>query len=97
MAADKVLEPIAVDWMKHNPVRVAILFFKKLGTLYSAFSPTITDNEQAMSSTKIITAVSFYPVLILALVGLVKAPGRNGVFLRRFISDRVCHWALIAC
>jgi 4-amino-4-deoxy-L-arabinose transferase-like glycosyltransferase len=81
LAADKVLEPIAVAWMKEHPMRVASLFLKKLVPLYSALSPTISEDSQPGLGKRIIAAVSFYPVLALALVGMVLSRPRRRKFM----------------
>jgi 4-amino-4-deoxy-L-arabinose transferase-like glycosyltransferase len=69
LATDEVLGPIAVRYVISNPARTAWLALVKLRTLYSAFSKTATQNVHTTERNKLVAALSFYPVLALAIVG----------------------------
>jgi 4-amino-4-deoxy-L-arabinose transferase-like glycosyltransferase len=70
LATDQVLRPIVLDYMRAHPARVASLFWKKLVTLYSAYTPTMVHNEFTSERNQWLAALSFYPVLVLALLGM---------------------------
>lgn len=69
LATDEVLGPLAVRYVVSNPLRTLVLAFKKLGTMYSAFSKTATHNVHTTGRYKLIAALTYYPMLVLALLG----------------------------
>jgi len=84
VVTDGILLPIALRHVREHPVRTAKLFALKLGTLYSAFSKTLTQNRDTSRLHRVLAAVTFYPLLALAAVGAVvgvRRPARGGVVL----------------
>lgn len=69
LATDEVLKPIAVSWMMHHPFLATGLFFKKFIPLYSACSDTISDSEKISGVKRVIAGITFYPMLLLAVMG----------------------------
>ena len=69
MATDEVLGPIAVRYILTNPGRTLWLAGRKLRTLYSAFSKTVTQNVHTNPRNEFVASVSFYPMLALSLAG----------------------------
>jgi 4-amino-4-deoxy-L-arabinose transferase-like glycosyltransferase len=69
LATDEVLRPAAIDSLFANPARTAALMMTKLGTLFSAFSGTETNNTFTEVRNRWFAAVSFYPIMLLAIVG----------------------------
>jgi 4-amino-4-deoxy-L-arabinose transferase-like glycosyltransferase len=69
LATDPVLGPLALEYMAAHPIRTTILFVRKIGTFFSAFSKTITDNEDVSSRNRLIANLAFYPILVLAFAG----------------------------
>jgi 4-amino-4-deoxy-L-arabinose transferase-like glycosyltransferase len=70
MATDQVLMPIALRYMAAHPGRTVELFVKKLVTLFSPFSKTLTTNAYTTSTYRLIAQISFLPLLVLAIVGV---------------------------
>lgn len=66
-------------WLGAHPGRFIALSARRLVTLYSAFTRTMTENEAANRWSRLVAAVSFYPVLVLGLIGIVVAWRRNPV------------------
>jgi uncharacterized membrane protein len=64
-------------WLRAHPGRFIALSARRLVTLYSAFTRTMTENEAANRWSRLVAAVSFYPVLALGLAGFVVAWRRN--------------------
>jgi len=69
LASDDVLKPVILAEIRSRPWRFLGLMAKKTLTFYSAFSSTLTQNEYTRAAYKILAAVSFYPLLILAAAG----------------------------
>jgi 4-amino-4-deoxy-L-arabinose transferase-like glycosyltransferase len=69
LATDDVLGPVARRYMLEHPGRTAILFARKVGTLFSPFSKTLTHNDHVTPHNRLIAAAALYPILALALVG----------------------------
>jgi hypothetical protein len=65
------------QWLQAHPKRFVALSARRLVTLYSAFTPTMTENEATNQWSRLAAAVSFYPVLVLGLVGIAVAWRRN--------------------
>lgn len=70
MATDEVLMPIALRYMAAHPGRTLALFGKKLVTLFSPFSKTITSNAYTTSTYRLVAQISYLPLLALAVVGV---------------------------
>jgi 4-amino-4-deoxy-L-arabinose transferase and related glycosyltransferases of PMT family len=77
LARDDVLGPLAAEVMRKHPVRTTGLFARKLLTLFHAFSDTKTHNQFTSGSKRLVAAVTFYPILALAFVGLILAAPRH--------------------
>jgi hypothetical protein len=75
-------------WLRRHPARFWVNTGRRLSTLYSAFTTTMTKNEMTNRQMELLAAGSFYPVLILGLVGVVAA-------LRWNMASAVLH-AIIA-
>jgi 4-amino-4-deoxy-L-arabinose transferase-like glycosyltransferase len=71
--ADHSFIRAAVDWMAEHPADVLRLSGLRLLGLYSAFTRTRTQTEDASPRNQIIAAISFYPVLAMGLIGAVIA------------------------
>jgi 4-amino-4-deoxy-L-arabinose transferase-like glycosyltransferase len=71
IARDDVLQPIAIELIKADPVRFVRLFFRKVVTLFDAFSETGLTNIHTVSSLTIFVALYFYPLLALGVAGAV--------------------------
>lgn len=69
LAMDDVLKPLAIDAVLSHPLRTLRLIAAKTGTLYSAFSETATGNDSSIPLRRWIAPLSFYPLLVLALIG----------------------------
>lgn len=69
LATDEVLGRVAVREMLDDPKRTFVLALKKTATLYSAFTETLTTNAYTRGPIRLLAALSFYPVLALAVVG----------------------------
>ena len=80
LARDDVLGPLAAEGMRKHPVRTTGLFARKLLTLFQAFSDTKMRNQFTSGSKCLVAAVSFYPILALAFVGLILAAPRHRYF-----------------
>ena len=70
MAYDAVVKPVAMELVRTNPGRTARLFVRKVGVLYSAFSPTTSSNAYTTGKVKQIAVLTFYPILLLGLAGI---------------------------
>ena len=84
VVTDSILLPIAVRHMREHPGRTVELFVRKLVTLYSAFSKTLTQNHDTSRRNKLLAALAFYPLLALATAGAVvgvRRRARVGVVL----------------
>jgi hypothetical protein len=86
---DRRLAAEGWHWLRGHPARFCVNTLHRLGTLYSAFSTTITKNEMTDRRKELLAAGSFYPVLILGLVGVVGA-------LRWNVASAVLHAAIAA-
>jgi hypothetical protein len=69
LASDEVLGPLALDYMRRHPQRTIELFFLKLRTLFTPFTRTLTVNADVSPRNRAIAAATFYPILVLAIVG----------------------------
>jgi 4-amino-4-deoxy-L-arabinose transferase-like glycosyltransferase len=69
LASDAVLRPIAFDYMRTHPGRTVTLFAKKLATLLSPWSKTISTNDDTSRPKRLIAAAFYLPVLTLAVAG----------------------------
>jgi 4-amino-4-deoxy-L-arabinose transferase-like glycosyltransferase len=70
---DHVLQSAGTKWMAYHPGDVLWLSGMRMLSLYSAFTRTNTPTEDASRRNKIIAGISFYPVLVLGLIGAVVA------------------------
>jgi 4-amino-4-deoxy-L-arabinose transferase-like glycosyltransferase len=70
LASDRVLMPLAVRYIALHPLQTLVRSCRRLRLLFSAFSPTITTNEHTSVHYKAVAALSFYPVLALAVLGM---------------------------
>lgn len=77
LAQDDVLGPLAVQWIRAHPQRAALLTLTRVTTLFSAFSATQSQNEHTQWLYSVAAAVSFYPVLLLAILGMALALPRR--------------------
>ncbi len=96
LAMDDVLGPVARDYIAVAPGPALVRSGRKLLTFFSAFSRTETT---ALSSrTALVAALTFYPLLVLALLGAVLAPAR-GLLLPCLVvvSMAAVHAALTSC
>lgn len=69
LALDEVLGPLGLRDIKADPLRTARLFMRKIHTLYSPFTPTASSNAFSSPLYKLVALASFYPMMVLALVG----------------------------
>jgi 4-amino-4-deoxy-L-arabinose transferase-like glycosyltransferase len=69
LASDAVLGPLALEYMAMHPQRTAELFLRKIVTLFSAFSKTITTNGDGSDRNRLVATVVYYPIFVLALAG----------------------------
>ena len=82
LARDEVLRPVVIELITKDPARFASLFGAKVITLFEAFSKTEKTNASTSSGKQLVAAVSFYPVLLLALAGMILVAGQH----RRFMA-----------
>jgi 4-amino-4-deoxy-L-arabinose transferase-like glycosyltransferase len=75
LATDTLAKPLVLRYIADNPRRTAALFFRKLGVLYSAFSSTFSSNVDTTSGKRMWVAVVHYPMLGLALAGMLLSVG----------------------
>ena len=71
LASDAVLGPIALDYMRTHPGRTVALFARKLMTLLSPWSKTLSTNEDTSRLKRLLATVFSLPVLALAAAGAV--------------------------
>jgi len=69
LAADGILAPVAIAWMKDNPLQAAGLFLKRWIPLYDAYSDTISRTAAISRGKRLVAAITFYPILLLAGAG----------------------------
>jgi hypothetical protein len=74
---DRLYVRLALEWMAYHPETVLRLSAKRLVLLHSAYSRSRTENEDVNARNRIIAAISFYPVLVLGLIGVVVAWGEQ--------------------
>lgn len=77
VSQDRRLAAKGFRWLREHPRRFMFQSASCLLTLNSAFSRTITKAEAVSQRNALIAAVSFYPVLILGIVGMFLAVRRN--------------------
>lgn len=70
LASDEVLKEVALRQMIEHPWRLLGLMGRKTLTLYSAFSDTLSSNEHTTTFFRVVAALSFYPLLLFAVLGL---------------------------
>jgi 4-amino-4-deoxy-L-arabinose transferase-like glycosyltransferase len=75
LATDTLAKPIVLRYIADNPRRTVVLFFRKLGVLYSAFSSTFSSNVDTTSGKRRMVAAVHYPMLGLALAGMLLSVG----------------------
>ncbi len=71
LARDEVLGPVVRELIAADPVRFLRLCALKLVTLFEAFSDTKLDNADTGQAKRWVAALTFYPVLLLAILGAV--------------------------
>jgi 4-amino-4-deoxy-L-arabinose transferase-like glycosyltransferase len=69
LASDEVLKPVAFEEIRSNKLRVIGLVLRKMATLFSPFSTTETNSDPVVARLRWVAFLSFYPVLIFALLG----------------------------
>ncbi|MCX6899446.1 MAG: glycosyltransferase family 39 protein [Verrucomicrobia bacterium] len=69
--ADRVLAREARRYISEQPLRCATLYVKKMLTLHAAYSQTRPNNEHGSPRNRFIVTACYYPVLLLALGGMV--------------------------
>jgi 4-amino-4-deoxy-L-arabinose transferase-like glycosyltransferase len=82
LSRDAVLRPVVIAYVTEHPGRAVELFFRKIGTLFQAFSDTEKSNADTAPGKKRLAAITFYPVLALAALGALLAAPRH----RRFAA-----------
>lgn len=100
LARDEVLRPVVIGLIAEDPGRFAHLFGLKIVTLFDAFSDTEKSNGSTTSAKKLIASVTYYPVLLLALVGIamiVREHRRFAAILLYISSFAVVYGMLTAC
>ena len=100
LARDETLRPVVIGLIAEDPIRIARLFGIKVLTLFDAFSDTEKSNETTTSAKKLVAALSFYPILAFALVGIVMVVGqhrRYGAVVLYVASFVFVYGALTAC
>lgn len=70
LARDEALRPVVIGLIADDPPRIARLFATKIITLFDAFTDTEKTNASTTNVKKLVAAFTYYPVLLLALVGL---------------------------
>ena len=97
LAYDAVLGPLALDYMRTHPARTLELFAKKLGTLLSPWSKTISTNEHTSTRNRVLAALSYLPVLVLAAAGAVLGLRRDRrlVILYALLGSIAAAYALL--
>ena len=70
LARDEVLRPVVIALIAEDPARFLRLFARKIVTLFNAFTPTGDANIHSVSPLTIGVALYFYPLLVLAIVGV---------------------------
>jgi 4-amino-4-deoxy-L-arabinose transferase-like glycosyltransferase len=71
LACDHLLGPRAIRYIATHPLQTFVRCCRRLRILFSAFSPTVSSNEHTVGPYKLVAALSFYPILILAACGMV--------------------------
>jgi 4-amino-4-deoxy-L-arabinose transferase-like glycosyltransferase len=79
LAADAALRPVVLDDLRHHPGRFARLAFTKVGTLFAAFSDTDSHVAVTASPYRLLAALAFYPLLLLAAAGALTVRAHRGV------------------
>jgi 4-amino-4-deoxy-L-arabinose transferase-like glycosyltransferase len=100
LARDDVLGPIALGLFVDDPGRVLRLAARKLTTLFSAFSATETENENTTTAFRMVAALTFYPLLALAIAGawLGRAQARRLLAMYVLVGSLAGAYALLtAC
>jgi hypothetical protein len=69
LATDKVLMPIALQYIAENPGRTLVLFAKKVLTLFTPFTKTITTNQYTTTFYRVVAIISSLPLLLFAAAG----------------------------
>ena len=69
--ADRIFLDRGLEYVKQDPGRAVRLYFAKLANLYRFYPSTQTENRFTSSRTKLISILSYGPVFLLALVGIV--------------------------
>jgi hypothetical protein len=70
LARDEVLKPVVTGLIAEDPARFLRLFARKIATLFNAFTPTGDANIHSVSPLTIGVALYFYPLFVLAIVGV---------------------------
>jgi len=70
LARDEVLRPVVMRLFADDPVRSLQLFGAKVVTLFDSFSDTEKSNASTTSAKKLVASVTYYPILLLALIGI---------------------------
>lgn len=100
IASDTVLLPVALEYMRTHSRRTFGLFARKLATLFLPFSRTITENTDTSARNRILAAVSYLPVLALAIAGMwlgVHERRELAVLYALIISNAGAYGVLNAC
>ena len=98
LAMDDVLGPVARQYIAAEPARTLLRSGRKVVTLFSAFSPTET--AALPGPTALVAATTFYPLLLLAVLGAPLAFTREvGLALPYLvvISMAAVHATLTSC
>lgn len=70
IAADEVLHPLVISYIASHLWQTFARTVKKLGAMFfTAFGETLTKNKYTTPRYKLVAAVSYYPILVLALAG----------------------------
>jgi hypothetical protein len=64
-----VLMPVALHYIAENPGRTMVLFVKKLVTLFTPFTKTITTNQYTTTFYRVVASISSLPLLVFAAAG----------------------------
>jgi 4-amino-4-deoxy-L-arabinose transferase-like glycosyltransferase len=71
LVADGILFPLGLRYALTHPGQTVQRAAVRLRSVYSAFSWTVTTNEHTATFYRVVAAVTYYPILGLALVGMV--------------------------
>lgn len=100
LSTDEVLKPVALQSLRTDPERTLVLMLKRVRTLFSAFSDTETANDDTTWRSWLVAASTFYPMLMLGVIGMVLGARRRrelGLLYLVIVGGAAPYVLLTAC